>query len=283
MSACRLRARPAPARSSPPPEPSARPQRTASLSGPGALRRLMILNLDGSFCTRCAAPRAARVWRPASPADALAAVHGPLRDLSSMDGRGAGCIGWRGSSAQSRSLVSTVDARLGGEMERPRDSFRLRGSSCVLSITSSLPTLTLCYIRELHPPFSLALHLPPSLFTPRSQKAPQPTRGRASAAQPHPSALIRLRAAVLSWLEWMRARGALGPSGDWPMFPPPPPPSDAYHPTLTQSSAYSTPRTKRTLPAAGSASAGCGPAGPYALCDERCAGGSAELRARPPL
>jgi hypothetical protein len=37
------------------------------------------------------------------------------------------------SSAQLRLVVSTVDARLGGEVERPRDAFRLRGLSCVLS------------------------------------------------------------------------------------------------------------------------------------------------------
>jgi hypothetical protein len=69
------------------------------------------------------------------------------------------------------------------------------------------------------------------------------------------------------------------------MFPPPPPPlpppppPDAYHPTLSQSSAYSTPRTRRTLSAAGSAPAGCVPAGPDTHHDERCAGGSVELRA----
>jgi hypothetical protein len=194
-----------------------RPRRSASLSKTAALCMLVSLDLDGYFCTalrralsrsRLATGFSGRCPRSRTWASPRSLLHGrPTSRLHRM--------AW--SSAQSRSVVSTVDAWWGGEKEQPGDSFRLRGLSCVLSIISSHPTLTLCYIREVHPPFFVALHLSHSFSALRSQNAPlrrKPTRGRASAAQPHSSALIRLRAAVLSWLEWMRARGALGPGGD---------------------------------------------------------------------
>jgi hypothetical protein len=116
---------------------------SASLSGPGAFRRLIILNMDGTFCAalrransrpclatgffgRCTCGRTLSIFQDPS-------LHGRLRMRLSV-------IAWL--SAQLLPLASTTDACEGDEKDRPRDSSGLDDAdwdycACVGYVTRS--------------------------------------------------------------------------------------------------------------------------------------------------
>jgi hypothetical protein len=169
MSACRLRARPAPARA------------PVTLSSAFAAARAVRGGVRHSPARAPSGGLGSPTWMGflyrAALRSELSASGAPLlrwmdprpymdtyRDLL-LHGRPSSRLHTMArSSAQSRSVVSTVDARLGDKIERPRDSFRLRGVSCVLFIISSLPTLTSRYTGELHP---ILPRTSPPTFSPR--------------------------------------------------------------------------------------------------------------------